>query len=246
MHDNKSFCRRVALAAGLLILGLAVGGAARAQADDGLRSRLRLPFVELSAQASRTVANDLGRATAYVELSEANPAELARKVNARVAEALALAKGYSQVKVRSGSSFTYPVYGRTGRAIESWRMRSEIALESRDLAALSELAGKLQTLAAVSQLGVDVAPETVRRAEDEAMVDAIRAFEARAATAAKALSKRYRIGYLNVAGVDARPMPMLKGARAASPMAMEAAPAPIEAGESTITVTVSGGVELLD
>lgn len=220
---------------------------AQAQAADPVQTLPRLPSIELSAQASRTVANDLARATAYVEMSEANAAEVARKVNARVAEAVALAKAYPAVKLRSGTSFTYPVYGKSGRTIESWRMRSELALESRDLAALAELTGKLQTLAAVSQLNVEAAPETVRRAEDESMVDAIRAFEARAAVAAKALGKRYRIAHLNVNGVDARPMPMMKTARAvAAPMAMDAAPAPLEAGESTVTVTVSGAVELID
>lgn len=209
-------------------------------------SRPRQPYIELSAQASRTVANDLARATAYVEMSEPNAAELARKVNVRVAEALAIAKSYAAVKVRSGSSFTYPIYAKNNRTIESWRMRSEIVLESRDIPALSELAGKLQGQVALSQLSVDVAPETVRRAEDEAMVDAIRAFEARAAVAAKAMGKRYRVAYLNVGGVDARPMPMMKAARAAAPMAMEAAPLPVEAGESQVNVTVSGAVELFD
>lgn len=230
-------------ASGPLLFALAVSWASAVQAQTPVPARP--PAVELSAQASRTVANDLARLTAYVEMSEANPAELARKVNTRVTEALALAKSYATVKVRSGGSFTYPVYAKTGRSIESWRMRSEIALESRDIASLAELAGKLQTVAAVSQLSVDVAPETARKAEDEAVVDAIRAFEARAGVVTRALGKHYRIAQLNVGGMDSRPMPMAKAARGVA-MAMEAAPMPVEAGESTITVTVSGSVELVD
>ena len=204
----------------------------------------RLPSIELSAQASRSVTNDLARASAYVEMTDGNPAELAKKVNARIADTLALARGYSAVKVRSSGTYTYPVYGKTGRTIESWRMRSEIAMESRDIAAVSELVGKIQTLAAVSQLNVEASPETWKKAEDEAMVEAIRAFQARAAIAAQTVGKRYRIGHINVGGVDARPAPMMKTMR--SSVAMEAAPAPVEAGESTVTVTVTGSVELLD
>jgi len=41
------------------------------------------------------------------------------------------------------------MHGKLGRTIEAWRMRSEILLETRDMAALSELLGKLQATLSV-------------------------------------------------------------------------------------------------
>ena len=215
-----------------------------AQAQNLNQQGPRQPYIELSAQASASVVNDLGRANAYVELQDSDPAKLAKQVNARVSEALAVTKAYPNVKVRSSGTYTYPVYGKTDRAIETWRMRSEISLESRDIASLSELVGKLQGIAAISQLNVEAAPETYKKAEDEAMVEAIRAFQARAAIAAQALGKRYRIAYLNVGANNPRPYTAQRNVRS---LAMSSpAPAPIEVGESTVNITVSGAIELID
>ncbi|MFX7329041.1 SIMPL domain-containing protein, partial [Acinetobacter baumannii] len=106
----------------------------------------------LNAEASRLAPNDLARAQAYIELGDTTPGPLAKKVNAAMQSALATTKPYTSVKVRSGNTSTYPVYSKNGRTIESWRMRSELLLESKDQAALSELLGKLQTQLAVGQL----------------------------------------------------------------------------------------------
>ena len=123
-----------------------------AQAADTPAPRREGIVVDLNADASRFAPNDLARATAFIELNDATPGALAKKVNAVIQSSLATAKPYSSVKVRSGNTSTYPVYGKNGRTIESWRMRSELLLESKDQAALSELLGKLQTQMAVGQL----------------------------------------------------------------------------------------------
>ncbi|MDQ8022042.1 MAG: SIMPL domain-containing protein [Moraxellaceae bacterium] len=202
-----------------------------------------VPTIDLSEEASRTVANDMAAAQAYVEMSDRDPAALARKVNQRSAEVLAALKPYSQVKVQSAGISTYPVYARNGGQIESWRMRNTLNLESRDIPALSEAVGKLQTLAAVDQLQLRPSPETFRKARDEAMVDALKAVETRATVAGNALGKKVRLRSVSIGDSGGRPPIMYRRA----PMAMaaaEAAPAPIEAGESQVSVTVSGSFEL--
>jgi predicted secreted protein len=204
-----------------------------------------LPTLELSADASRSLPNDLARAQAYVEQTDATPAELAKRVNQRMTEALALVKTYPAVKVKTSNSQTWPVYApKTPGHIDAWRMRSSISLESRDIAALSELLGKLQSLTAVDQVSVGFAPETRAKAADEAMVDALKAFQARAAIAAEALGKRWRVKNINVSQ-NAAPQPYMRAARATMAVA-DSAPAPIEAGEGQVTVTVNGSVELID
>lgn len=199
--------------------------------------------IDLSAEASRAAANDMARATAYVEAGDAAPAELAKRVNGAIAAALQTAKNYPAVKTRSGATHTYPNYGKDGR-ITGWRMRSELLLESGDMAALSELIGKFQANLAVGNLMLMPAPETRRKAEDDAMLDAIAVFQAKAKLAAGALDKPYRVRRLSIAQVGQPPViPIMRSARMA---AAEAAPAPIEAGESSVSVTVSGQIELPD
>jgi predicted secreted protein len=205
-----------------------------------------LPTASLSADASRPAPNDMGQVNVYVEDTGTHPAELARKINQRINNALAIAKGYDSVKTQSAGTQTYPIYTKNSTRIDSWRMRSELSLQSKDLPALSELTGKLQSIAVVEQLTLMPSPDTQKRIADEAMVDAIKAFEARADVVARTLGKHYRIKELNINTNNVRPVYMRN--KAAMPMAMDAAaaPAPMEAGESQVTVNVSGSVELID
>jgi predicted secreted protein len=136
---------------------------------------------------------------------------------------------------------TYPSYGKDGR-ITGWRMRSELELETIDMAALSELMGWLQETLAVGQLSLLPAPETRKKAEDEATLEAVAAFQAKAKLIADALKKTYRIRQMNINGSQPMERPMMM--RASKMTAMDAAPAPIEAGESRVSVTISGQIEL--
>ncbi len=202
-------------------------------------------LIDFRVDVQKSVPNDLGRASAYAEITGANPADVARKIKSVIADGLAVAKAQPGVTVKSGSTHTYPVYAKGGRNIESWRMRSEILLESRDAAALSVTIGKLQSSLAVGNLNFSPAPETRRQAEDDATIEAIEAFRAKAARIAGTLKKFYRIQQMSVNGGGNFPTPY-PVARSAKLMMAEDAPMPVEAGESNITVNVSGQIELVD
>ena len=198
-------------------------------------------IVELSAEASRPAVNDLVRATAFAEANGTTPGELSRQINQQIAEALKTAKAYPAVRTQSSGTTTYPVYAKGGK-IESWRMRSELALESGDTAAVSELLGKLQASLGVSNLQLQPSAETRRKVESEAMIDAIAAFKGRAKVIADALGMGYRIKQLTVSTSGRIVQPLYRGV--AKTMAMDAAPMPVEAGESQVSATVSGQIEV--
>lgn len=201
---------------------------------------------DFRVDVQRPVANDLGRANAYVELTGSDPAEVARKVKTAIADGLATAKAQPGITVKSGGTHTWPIYGKTGRVIENWRMRSELLLESRDAAALSTAIGKLQGgQLAIGGINFSPAPETRRKAEDDVTIEAIEAFNAKAARIAETLKKPYRIRQLsvNAGGNFPQPYPVARGAVM---MAAKAAPMPVEAGESNVTVNVGGQIELID
>lgn len=218
----------------LIVAGTALLGATAAQADT---------TVELSAEASRTAPNDLARASVFTEASGTTPGEPGKQVNAKLAEALRLAKSYGAVQVQSGGTQTYPTYGKNGK-VEGWRVRSELQLESADPAAMSELLGKLQGAnLGLGALSFVPSPSTRAKAEDAATEEAIAAFKERAKRISATLGQPYKIKQLSVSSHNRMPGPMF---RMAAPMAADvaSAPMPVEAGQSQVTVTVSGQIEL--
>ena len=205
-----------------------------------------LRTIEFSASAQRAAANDLATAVLYVERAGRNAAELARDANQVVNAALELARGYPAVKLQSLGSATWPVYDKDERArVSGWRLRSDIRLESRDPAAFAELVGKLQASLALAQLNLHPAPATRRAAADEATVDALRAFEQRAALIARTLGKQHRLHQLEIVEDAPAALAPRQMAVMASRMA-EAAPLAVEPGETQVNVMVRGRIELLD
>jgi predicted secreted protein len=201
--------------------------------------------IDLTAEASRPAANDMVRATVFAEASGSNTGDLARRVNQDIAAGLRVIKERPGISVKSGRQSTFPVYGQNQK-IDNWRIHSELILESRDAAAVSDLLGQLQQMrlavGGVSQLP---SPETRRKVEDEATRDAIAAFRQRAAVVADVLGKPYKVRHLSIQqSGQMPPVPVMRASRA---MAADAAPpVPLEAGESLVTTTVSGQVEIAD
>ncbi|MDX5363386.1 MAG: SIMPL domain-containing protein [Pseudazoarcus pumilus] len=200
--------------------------------------------IDLSAEAGSKAENDLGRAQLYFEATDKSAPALAAKVNRAIADALETAKPYTTVMTSTAGSSTYPVHDREGNRIEAWRMRSTIELESRDMGALSALIGQLQQTLLIANLNMQPAPETRAKAANVAAVDAIRAFEERAEVLSNALGKRYRIRHLSVQHGGSTPVyPMM---RASAMSFAKDESAPLQGGQSEITVTVSGTIELTD
>ncbi len=199
-------------------------------------------LIDFQAQAQRSAPNDLGYAAMYFEATGAHAGELSKRVNQAISAALATAKSHPEIKVKSGSTQTYPVYAKGNRTIESWRMRSEVLLESRDAAALSDLVGKLQATLAVGSMRFTPAPETLRKADDEAAMDALAAFQEKATRYAAALKKQYRIVSITIGSNGVPPAPSERYAM----MKAVADSMPVEAGESQIVVGVTGQIELLE
>ena len=196
-------------------------------------------LIELSAQASRTAPNDLARASAFSEATDFNPRDLAKKVNAVINQALASARAFPTVKVQSAGTHTWPNYDKAGR-ISGWHMRSNLDLESRDITALTELLGQWQSTLGIGQISFMPSPETQRKVEDAVILDAVAAFDARAKLVAEGLHKSFTLKQMTIGNAGGSQPPRLTMARAA----MVADAIPVEAGESRISVTVSGQIEL--
>lgn len=220
------------LPATLLILGLP-GGLSAADEPGSPRQTV----ISLDAQASRDVPNDLMRVSFFVELEDTDPVRLARDLNAAAEKAVAAARKAKDVRVQTAGYQTYPVRDKSNR-IARWRSRYDFSVESRDFDELSELTGRLQSLAQISALTFSVAPDTRAKAEEALIEEAVAAFRRRAALVAKSAELgEYRIREMAVQSEGFRPP-----APRMALMAEGAAP-PVEGGVTSITLRISGSIQ---
>lgn len=199
-------------------------------------------LVSLSAQASREVSNDTLLAVMAAEAEGPDAPALADTVNRAMRDALKVAKGYGAVKSSTGTYQTLPVYDKA--KVVRWRVRQELRLESRDFAAASELVGKLQPALVVVRMNTFVSAEARRAAEQSLVAEAIAAFHERAGVAREAnRAKGWRLKDMNIGTADHAGVPV-RALAAPAMLRSDSAPPVVEAGTSTIQVTVNGTVQL--
>jgi predicted secreted protein len=212
-----------------------------AAGDDGLR----LPptghtLLNLSASERMTLPQDLLGASLRVESRSADPRKVQDDINKAMTRALALAKAVPTVKTSTGG---YQVYEqRLERNVRVWQGQQTVQLESKDSAALLDLAGKLQGAGfAVSGLNWSLSPERAESVRDELLVKALGNLKAKAALVARTLGKSgYELTDVNLDGAP-QPVPMYRAVRMEMAMAADGAvAAPVaEAGETEVVVGVS-------
>ena len=149
-----------------------------------------------------------------------------------------------QLDVRTGAFSLYPRYGRDGK-INGWQGSTELVLEGRDFARISATAGKIQSLT-LGQVNFSLSREARAKVEGEAQALAIDRFKAKAGEIAKGFGfAGYTLREVSVNANDQgfSPRPRMEMMQAKSSMASDAS-VPVEAGRSTVVVTVNGAVQM--
>lgn len=215
-----------------------------------LRAQVMPPpqnVLALSAQASAEVTQDL----LTIALSVTREGPDAASVQSQLRQVLDAALGEArravrpgQLDLRTGQFGVYPRYSAKG-TLGGWQGTAELVIEGRDMAAISQLAGRLPGLT-VARVGYGLSKEAREKAEADISAQAIQRFKARAEDYARQFGfGGYGIREVNVGQADAMPVqqPMFRRA-----MAAQAAPAdeavPVEAGRTTVTVMVNGSVQM--
>jgi predicted secreted protein len=231
-----------ALAAAVLLAGAAMAQNAFAQS---LVQAQPSGVLSLAAQASADVPQDVVDITLFYEQEAQDPASLTTVLNQRAEAALRQAKGVDNVTAHSGSFTVYPSTDRDGR-ISAWRGRTEVVLESKDFTAASKLAGKMSDSMQVGSVTFSLSPEAQRAAEQKLSTQAITSFRQQAQSSAQAFGySGYAIREVNIGHNGSSPRPVLMmAARNMSADAKMSAPMALEAGTSTVTVNVSGSVQM--
>lgn len=206
---------------------------------------LNYNMVSIQAEASRKVVNDEMIAVLYVEKSNKQPAVLASDISQLMNQATALAKKYPQVKVKTDSQNTYPVYDNDNRKLKEWRSRASVRLESTDFKAASQLISELQQNFQTESINFNVSDAQRNKVENELMVEASKNFQQRAQLLSQAWNKgSYNLVNLNINTRNNYPQPvMMRSAMAKFSEADAVPPQNVEAGESTITVNANGSIQ---
>jgi len=199
--------------------------------------------VHLSVSSSAQLENDTMVATLYAEEEGSRAADLSDIVNKKIHWGLAIVKNSPAIKYQTNAYSSNPVYNKN--KIKGWRVRQSIRLESKDMALMSDVLGQLQQQLALQSMSFSVSPENKNKRDEGLIDDALAAFEARANQVVKKLRRKsYKIVDMNISTSGSRnyrPQYQMKAmAAAADSVSMPA----VSAGEQTISVTVSGSIEL--
>ena len=201
---------------------------------------------QLSASGSVEVQQDLLAITLTTNRDGADAAAVQQQLKQALDSALAVAKASvlaGQLDVRTGNFSLYPRHDKAGK-INGWQGSAELVLEGRDFARITATAGKIQGLT-VGGLGFALSREQRARSEAEAQGLAITQFKLKAAEVARAFGfAGYGLREVSVSVSDSgfQPRPRIMAAQARGEMADSSIP--VEAGKSTVVVTVSGSVQM--
>lgn len=222
----------------LIVLAGLLTGINAAFADD----ELRYNQVRLQSQQTEAVSNDTMHVSMNTYAEMQDPAKLAAKINNDMEWALQQAKQVQGVKINTGSYQTWPITRK--EVTTGWRGQQDLVLESADTETLSRLVGQLQDRLQIKSMNFTVSDEKRAGVENRLIDAALDAFKQRAGIIGDNLkASGFRIVEINVNTSTQRP-PMLRQARMAS-MSMEASDAvAVEGGESDVSVTVNGTIEL--
>ena len=209
-------------------------------AADAPRERLSLS-ASASAEVTRDVLGISFSTTREGPEAAAVQAALKQALDAALNEARKIAKP-GQVDVQTGAFSLYPRHDPKTGKINGWQGSAELQVEGRDAAAIAQLAGRIGTLT-IQRVGYSLSREAREKAEADITAQAITRYRATAADYAKQFGYgSYVVGEVNIASDEAgAPRPMMAMRMKAE---MADAALPTEAGKATVTVNVSGSVQL--
>ncbi len=204
--------------------------------------------VSFGVEVVKNVANDELTATLTKSTDHANAKTLANTLNTTTNKALSIAQKYPNVKVTTGRHHTYPRYDNKGK-INGFTGSSSVNVQSQNFEEASELIAELQQFMTLENLNFSVSESTQKSVENELKTQTIQKFSTEAKEISHAFGvsdyKLVRVDLNNTyGGIQVRPMMMKDYAVA------EAASSPIpqayEGGESRLTYSAQGVIELIN
>lgn len=203
-------------------------------------------LVGFSASVSVEVLQDWVSLSLAYQVEAADAGAVQRQLKQVLATALERTRApaaASQLELSTGLLQVSPRYDQVGR-MNGWTGRAELILAGRDLAAVSTLAGKVPGMT-VAQVRWSLSPALRQQTEEQVQAQAVQRFRAKAAALTEQFGfKDHTLREVQVSeDGGGRPVQPLM-ARALSASAADSAAVPLEAGRTTVSVSVTGTVQL--
>lgn len=212
-----------------------------------INNTLNYGLLNFSAEASRKVDNDQTNATLTKVVQHKSSSEVANQINDTLNRALVIAKKYPQVQVSTGNQSTYPQYDKNQK-INGWTGNASLNLKSTDTVAISKLIAELQSFMTLDGISFSVSDDTRKKVEEQLMIEASQNFQRQA----KALLPAWNARDYQLVSLDFNRGGDYAGRYTVAPMmamaktqSNEVASQDYQAGESTITVTANGNIQLV-
>lgn len=215
----------------------------------------KVNLVNLSTRADQVLSNDTMMVRLFAEHDSKTSQEAfdqTTKAMERLFELQRTEAGKAKlkgIKISSGGRSTTPIYAKEAPGvIVSWRDRAEIDLESQDFKALSSLVSELAADLQMESISFKVSDQALKAVEEKLTAQAILQFSQKAEVTTKLL-RGSDYGLVNVSVGDVSPA--YNGQYGVRPMMAyssksRSAPEPqVAAGDSKLSVSVSGTIQIL-
>ncbi|WP_201551136.1 SIMPL domain-containing protein [Psychrobacter fjordensis] len=234
---KTTLLNKAALTTGSALLLTAMMGSAHAEPTG-------YDQLTFQTEVKEEAQNDEVRASLYKKAQATDSKALATTLNTSINNALKIAKRYPSVTVSTGQQRTYPSYDKNNKII-GWTGQANIDLKSTDFAATSQLIADLQETLVMENLSFGVSDTKKDALEQKLMTSASRAFQQQAKNLTSAWNARgYRVVNVNLNTGSNYPRPMYSAMSMKSD-SLESVPSQsFESGNSTISVTANGTIEL--
>ncbi len=201
--------------------------------------------ISFNSEVKSEIANDEIRASLSKTAQANTAAAIAKELNSTINSALQIAKRYPEVTVTTGRQNTYPRYDNKSKII-GFTGSVSLDIKSQDFEKASQLIADLQSTMVMENISFGVSEKLRDSEEKRLQLEAIKRFGDEATSISQAFgASSYKIVNVNLGGSNnyyARPM-------MASMKAMDAAAGieaqNFEAGNTTLTYTANGTIELV-
>lgn len=197
---------------------------------------------QLSANGTVEVQQDLLRITMGTTVSGQDAYVVQTQLKQALDAALAVARPAvqpGQLDVRTGNFSLYLTHDKNGK-VNGWQGSTELVLNGRDFSRITATAGKIKSLT-LADVSFGLSREQRAKVEDEAQAIAIERFKAKALEVSKGFGfSAYTLREVNISANNDQGGQYHTDSNAR----MAESPMPVEAGKTTVLITVGGAVQM--
>ena len=199
--------------------------------------------VSYQVTEQQEVNNDEITVTMGIERDNQDATKLADEINQLITSSNSTIKKFPSVKSSTSDYSIRPVYSREKR-LDHWRGASSIVLKSQNIQDMVALIQILQKTMIIKSTRYSVSADRREKIQTSMIDSALEKFNIRAQQVSKDMGfKKYRLVNINIndSGNTPRPVYAMTGAKA---MSADIAAPSFEPGYTTLTVNVSGTIEM--